>query len=108
MEPVLQGGTLASGKPIAVVFEPSIIADSLFDLGSLNDIKLYLGVELHRNAPNRELVRQLIPALAEVEAAVGQTNLAEALSHATALEGRAAGRRVNFSGCHLQRAVSAM
>jgi hypothetical protein len=85
VEPRIQAAALLSGKPIGLVFEPTGIADSVFELATLNDMEICLGVEVTRTTPDLDLVRALIPALAEVDSISSQAQLSNALSYAISL-----------------------
>lgn len=85
LEPAASPARLASGKPVGFVFEPLRIANAVYDLASLNDIDVFLGVALTRAAPDAESVRHLVPALAELDGNSAQVRLADALSHAIGL-----------------------
>lgn len=77
--------TLPSGKPISVVFEPTAIAARAFDLATISDVEIYLGVELTRMAPDPALARLLIPAAAEAAGRETLSPLSAMLSEAITL-----------------------
>lgn len=92
VEPAILAGQMQSGKPIGFVFEPLRVAEEVLKWASLNDVDVYMGAQVDRTPAGVDRIRELVPALAELEISGGRPDLHAALSHAIAL-GRQAGWR---------------
>lgn len=80
LAPCCRSGRLRSGKQIAVIFEPSVVAAEVFKLAILNGFDVYFGVELKRVGPDPDLVHDIVPTLAELKNDCVQPQLTATLS----------------------------
>jgi hypothetical protein len=80
LAPFCRSGRLRSGKQVAVIFEPSVIAAEVFRLAALNDFDVYFGAEINRVGPDPDLVHDIVPTLAELKNDSMQPQLTAALT----------------------------
>lgn len=80
VEPTCRKGTLPSGKPISVIFEPSMVANEIFKFATINDFEVYYGINMQRASQSPEQARSFVPALAELQSNSSRAELILALT----------------------------